>query len=157
MNIKAVKHPSHYTEGRKFEPKDVIRDWDLNFNLGSALKYIARAGRKDDIVQDLEKAREYLSFEVEAIKAERELKKPYAPEHPNCKCVVNPEEDQHRAYNLYNAFLMFLRKAVQKLDADMSDKGRAEIQLGFTLHKGAKVEDLLEDLAQYLLSGGEFE
>ena len=28
-----IKHPSHYTEGRKFEPKDVIRDWGLNFNL----------------------------------------------------------------------------------------------------------------------------
>ena len=51
-----VKHPSHYCYG-KYEPKDVIRDWGLNFNLGSAVKYIARAGRKDDIIQDLKKAR----------------------------------------------------------------------------------------------------
>ena len=47
-----VKHPSHYCYG-KYEPKDVIRDWGLNFNLGSTVKYIARAGRKDDIIQDL--------------------------------------------------------------------------------------------------------
>lgn len=67
-----VHHPDHYAKGRKFEPKDVIRDWDLNFNLGSALKYIARAGRKDDIIQDLEKAIEYISFEIEALKEETE-------------------------------------------------------------------------------------
>lgn len=70
MEHNAVKSPLHYTEGRKFEPKDVIRDWGLNFNLGSALKYIARAGRKGNTVEDLEKAREYLAFEVEALKAE---------------------------------------------------------------------------------------
>lgn len=71
MDHNTVKSPKHYTEGRRFEPKDVIRDWMLNFNLGSALKYIARAGRKGDIVEDLEKAREYLAFEIEALKAER--------------------------------------------------------------------------------------
>lgn len=52
MDHDVVKSPKHYTEGRRFEPKDVIRDWRLNFNLGSALKYIARAGRKGDIVEE---------------------------------------------------------------------------------------------------------
>ena len=47
-----IKKPKHYCDGRKYEPKDVIRDWKLNFNLGSAMKYIARAGRKDNIVQE---------------------------------------------------------------------------------------------------------
>lgn len=76
MDITQVKSPKHYTEGRKFEPKDVIRDWGLNFNLGSALKYIARAGRKDDIVQDLRKAQEYIEFEIQAIEAERKVQEP---------------------------------------------------------------------------------
>ena len=76
MDITQVKSPKHYTEGRKFEPKDVIRDWGLNFNLGSALKYIARAGRKDDIVQDLRKAQEYIDFEIQAIEAERKAQEP---------------------------------------------------------------------------------
>ena len=66
-----VKHPSHYAEGRKFEPKDVIRDWGLNFNLGNAVKYLSRAGRKDDLIQDLKKAQQYIQFEIEAIEAER--------------------------------------------------------------------------------------
>lgn len=61
----AVHKPSHYTEGRRYEPKDVIRDWNLNFNLGNSIKYIARAGRKDDIIQDLEKAKQYLQFEID--------------------------------------------------------------------------------------------
>lgn len=71
-----IKHPSHYTAGRKYEPKDVIRDWELNFNLGSVVKYISRAGRKGDKIEDLEKARQFLDFEIEALKEER--KQPYA-------------------------------------------------------------------------------
>lgn len=86
MDITQVKSPKHYTEGRKFEPKDVIRDWGLNFNLGSALKYIARAGRKDDIVQDLRKAQEYIEFEIEAIEAERKKAIKPEPAHVNCRC-----------------------------------------------------------------------
>lgn len=65
-----VSNPSHYCEGRKYEPKDVIRDWELNFNLGSALKYVSRAGRKDDIVQDLQKAKQFIQFEIDYLKSE---------------------------------------------------------------------------------------
>lgn len=86
-----VKHPSHYVDGRKFEPKDVIRDWGLNFNLGNAVKYIARAGRKADLVEDLKKAQQYIQFEIDAIEAEeKQATKPKAPIHPNCKCSVKP-------------------------------------------------------------------
>lgn len=67
----AVHHPSHYTEGRQYEPKDVIRDWGLNFNIGSAVKYLSRAGRKDDILQDLKKAIEFIQFEIDAIEETR--------------------------------------------------------------------------------------
>lgn len=86
-NYDNVHKPAHYTEGRKYEPKDVIRDWGLNFNTGNAVKYLARAGRKDDIVQDLRKAQEYIQFEIEAIEAERKKAvKPKAPTHSNCRC-----------------------------------------------------------------------
>lgn len=65
-----IKQPAHYCEGRKYEPKDVIRDWDLNFNLGNAVKYISRNGRKEgnSVLHDLMKARQYLDFEIEFIK-----------------------------------------------------------------------------------------
>ena len=69
--METVKHPDHYAKGRKFEPYKVIKDWDLNFNLGSAVKYIARAGRKDNAIEDLEKAKQYLEYEIEALKEGR--------------------------------------------------------------------------------------
>lgn len=70
-----VKHPDHYCKGRKYEPKDVIYDWGLDFNLGSAVKYLSRAGRKEynSKEQDLQKAIQYIEFELEEIgKKEKE-------------------------------------------------------------------------------------
>lgn len=64
-----ISHPSHYAAGRKFEPKDVIRDWGLNFSLGNAVKYISRAGRKDasKTTEDLRKAIFYIEDEIAAL------------------------------------------------------------------------------------------
>lgn len=66
-----IGHPNHYCEGRKFEPKDVIRDWNLNFNLGNAVKYISRNGRKEgeSSLKDLKKARQYLDFEIDYLES----------------------------------------------------------------------------------------
>ena len=61
-------NPEHYNRLDP-QPKDIIRAWGLNFNLGNAVKYVARAGHKDDIVQDLKKAQEYIQFEIDAIEA----------------------------------------------------------------------------------------
>ena len=83
MEHDTVKSPKHYTEGRKYEPKDVIRDWGLNFNLGCAVKYLARAGRKGDPIEDLYKAMEYISFEIEALGAEKG--KQAEDDIPNCE------------------------------------------------------------------------
>ena len=56
-----INHPPHYTFGR-FEVIDVIEDWGLGYHLGNAVKYIARAGRKDasKTTEDLKKAAWYL-------------------------------------------------------------------------------------------------
>ena len=64
-----IMNPAHYTEGRKYEPRKVIHDWELNFNLGCVVKYIARAGRKGAMIEDLKKARQYLDFEIEEMEA----------------------------------------------------------------------------------------
>ena len=63
-----VNHPNHYAEGREYEPIDVIEDWELGFNLGNVVKYISRAGRKDDSIQDLKKAEFYLKREIQRLK-----------------------------------------------------------------------------------------
>lgn len=52
----------HY-QGSGLQPFDVIDAWGLDFYLGSALKYIMRAGKKDGVKasEDLRKAEHYLS------------------------------------------------------------------------------------------------
>jgi hypothetical protein len=55
-----ITRPAHYVEGRTLEPIDVIEDWKLPHHLACVLKYISRAGRKDDIKQDIDKALWYL-------------------------------------------------------------------------------------------------
>ena len=59
-----INHPSHYNSGR-LEVIDVIEDWDLDFHLGNAVKYIARAEHKGELVQDLKKAMWYLKRRIE--------------------------------------------------------------------------------------------
>ena len=61
-----IDHPKHYNMG-KYEAIDVIEDWNLGFNLGNTVKYISRAGYKDDIVQDLKKALWYIEREIQRI------------------------------------------------------------------------------------------
>lgn len=56
----------HYT-GKSLEAIDVIDDFDLNFNLGNAVKYILRAGKKGteaDAIRDLQKASAYIEHEI---------------------------------------------------------------------------------------------
>lgn len=58
-----VNHPPHYTgHPSGIEAIQVTRH--MNFNLGNAMKYIWRAGLKDDAVQDLQKAMFYLADEI---------------------------------------------------------------------------------------------
>ena len=59
----AINHPAHYN-ARRFEVIDVIEDWDLDFNLGNAVKYIARARHKGTETQDLKKAAWYIARAV---------------------------------------------------------------------------------------------
>jgi hypothetical protein len=60
----AVDHPKHYNMG-KIEAITAINDWKLGFELGNAVKYIARAEHKGNALQDLEKAAWYLNHEIQ--------------------------------------------------------------------------------------------
>ena len=68
-NKEEVNHPSHYLKDSGFEVIDVVNAWDLNFQLSNAIKYIARAGKKDPekVTQDLEKAIWYIKYEIDMI------------------------------------------------------------------------------------------
>ena len=64
-------HDNHYSK-QKFEPIDIIEqkviEWieagvppEKAYNLGQTLKYIFRAGLKDDLTKELDKALNYLT------------------------------------------------------------------------------------------------
>ena len=63
-----VNHPAHYNQG-KIEVIEFIEDKILNFHLGNAVKYIARAGKKDPNkeVEDLRKAIWYINRYLEVL------------------------------------------------------------------------------------------
>ena len=67
-----VNTPSHYIDGRKYEPIDVIYDWGLDFTLGNCVKYISRLGRKDDTIQDINKALFYLMYKCKKVGLSKE-------------------------------------------------------------------------------------
>lgn len=57
-----IHAPSHYVEGRHIQPCEVMESWGLvqHHYMACAFKYLARAGRKGDPCQDLNKALWYL-------------------------------------------------------------------------------------------------
>jgi Protein of unknwon function (DUF3310) len=60
-----IDHPAHYGGAdNPYEAIKVIEAWGLGFCLGNAVKYIARAEKKGDTLNDLKKARWYLDREI---------------------------------------------------------------------------------------------
>jgi len=77
-----VNKPKHYMSPNPVEARDkvgnifdaylqaldVIKAWELNFNLGQIIKYVLRSGKKGDNpqlwIEDLKKARFYLDDEI---------------------------------------------------------------------------------------------
>lgn len=64
-----MNHPSHYAEGWSNGAEVIDITENLNFNRGNAVKYIARAGRKDAMktIEDLKKARWYINRELKRL------------------------------------------------------------------------------------------
>lgn len=64
----SVVNPQHYQGfSNGAQPVDIAEH--LSFNLGNALKYISRAGRKGDAVEDLSKARWYIDRELNRLES----------------------------------------------------------------------------------------
>ena len=85
-----VNSPSHYTDG-KIEVIEFIEDKKLGFCLGNAIKYIARAGKKDKTkeVEDLEKAIWYIKRRIKQIEEAKIVAVPVKHDAPiGCKIRV---------------------------------------------------------------------
>lgn len=60
-----IKNPENYVRGRDYQPIDVIEAFGLCHHLACAVKYIARAGHKDNYLEDLKKADWYVCRELQ--------------------------------------------------------------------------------------------
>jgi hypothetical protein len=62
---------THYDNGKNYDVIDIIRDYNMNFCRGNILKYILRAGKKQDELGDLLKAKDYLEREIALLRDEK--------------------------------------------------------------------------------------
>ncbi len=58
----------HYEATGDYDVIDFCQHYKLSFNRGNVIKYIARAGKKDDELQDLYKAKDYIEREIAYIR-----------------------------------------------------------------------------------------
>ena len=63
--------PIHYNNKKEYDLIDVALDYNLNFFRFNVLKYICRAGKKENEIQDLEKAIDYLERELQHLRQEQ--------------------------------------------------------------------------------------
>ena len=59
-----VEQPAHYALLDP-EPRHVLRSWYPEWYLSNAIKYIVRCDKKGNKLQDLQKAIQYLKFEID--------------------------------------------------------------------------------------------
>ncbi len=63
-----VKTPKYYDGANRYTAREVVENFDLNYNLGTACTYILRAYKKHDTPnQDIQKAIDHLTFELEKL------------------------------------------------------------------------------------------
>jgi hypothetical protein len=60
-----INHPKHYGGDNTYEAIKVIEHYSLDFHLGNVLKYILRADKKGNELEDLKKAQWYLNRKIE--------------------------------------------------------------------------------------------
>lgn len=62
-----VNHPYHYGGDTTYEAIKVIEAWGADFCIGNTLKYLSRAGKKNDELEDLKKAQWYLERKIKQL------------------------------------------------------------------------------------------
>ena len=65
---KTLNKPTHYKTDNNIDVIDFCKMYNLNFNLGNVVKYVSRAGKKDDEIKDLEKALDFIQREIKYLK-----------------------------------------------------------------------------------------
>lgn len=132
-----VNQPSHYTQG-KIEVIDFIEDQNLGFHLGNVLKYVCRSGHKNGYVEDLQKARWYLSREIERAEAE-EFQKSLenvkgAAERKQCPCGQHHKQGEC-SWDLNPAAKMTVEEFNRRIDQPMKGIGEKNYPTAWPDHQ----------------------
>jgi len=69
IGLEKVNHPPHYGGDSVHETIKCLESWGLERDalLWNAVKYISRAGKKDNLLDDLKKARWYLQRRIDSL------------------------------------------------------------------------------------------
>ncbi len=68
MNEKEI--PEYYKGANGYMAKDVVQNFDLSYNVGTAVTYLLRSKNKhnDGGIEDIQKAINHLNFELDRLK-----------------------------------------------------------------------------------------
>lgn len=98
-----VNHPPHYVTAAGIEAIDVMEQYGLGLHLGSAMKYLLRAGRKDDERTDLRKAAWYLARWIDGIPCAHGVEYPTASDDVHGGLCWQTPDDIADAFALVGA------------------------------------------------------
>ena len=77
IDYKETKEPSYYS-GTKYgySARKVVEDFELSYNVGTAVSYLLRAGKKEGnpAEQDIQKAINHLHFELDKLYGKSETR-----------------------------------------------------------------------------------
>lgn len=86
-NADPINPPHYCPPGAAFEAIDVIEAFGLGFELGNVVKYVLRADRKGEALDDLRKAHWYLEREIaRRVGPQHAPTEPPTPPATMCRC-----------------------------------------------------------------------
>lgn len=73
--IELAVRPEHYGVGKEHEAYKCLRAWGLESDafLWTVGKYLSRAGKKDELLQELKKMKWYLDMRIESLEGENNV------------------------------------------------------------------------------------
>ena len=111
-----INNPAWYGGAKNpYEVIKVIEAWELDFHLGTALKYIPRAGKKDPskTIEDLKKSIWYINRKIELVKKER-----FEYRRFSLSVILNNPENIYNIWNVIKGFNinnLYLDNSIQYL------------------------------------------
>lgn len=137
-NTEMVSHPKHYDKGDStYEPYKVIKAWNCNFNIGSAIKYLARYKNKWNAIEDLKKAKQYIDFEIESLKSEEEIAEPV---------IIRKSDTNHETED----FGSFLSRICRNNKTEKNEEIKNDNQQSTKQSNDCEVNTLVNDILQIL-------